>query len=247
MISVVMPFFNRYDLLHQRLNDLFCFLPQSAEIVVVNDASTETDSKRILKWWSDEVFPNYNRVLRYVKNPENLGFGRSMNTGVAHARGEIIVLLSTDVIIRGNFTNQIEQLIRLDPKILIGGRVIYFDTGWNTFNFDGKPTTIPYCEGWLLACTKDAWKDIGGFDDRYAPYDYEDIDISLTATTKGYKLVGLNNSQLEHLSGQTIMTVNPDRMVVTERNRIRFYDKWKEEVSHIFETLEIANAERIND
>lgn len=243
MISIVLPFFNKFDLTHQRLHEIFSFLPKETEVVLVDDASTENDSLGLISWWQKKIYPGYGReTLRYIRNETNLGFGGSMNRGVRHARGNIIVLLSNDVIVRGDFTKQIEEYIRLDSHILIGGRIIDWRGGWNEFNFDGHDTLVPYCEGWFLACTKDVWDELGGFDPIYGRFDYEDVDLSMTAWSKGIKLVGMNSPFLTHLGSQTISGLSVDRMEHTKKNREKFIEKWKEAYLNLI--VEKANVER---
>ncbi|MHC4913451.1 MAG: glycosyltransferase family 2 protein, partial [Planctomycetota bacterium] len=128
MISIIIPFLNNWQLTHQRLMDCHKFLPDDAEIILVNDASTDADCDSGVAFWQKA---KNRQKIRYVKNKENLGFGGSMNRGAKFAKGEILVFLSNDVIITGNFVEQIKNEINADEDILIGGRVLYWDTGWN--------------------------------------------------------------------------------------------------------------------
>jgi GT2 family glycosyltransferase len=227
MISIIIPFFNNWQLTHQRLMDCHKFLPDDAEIILVNDASTETDCDGGVAFWQKA---ENRQKIRYVKNKKNLGFGGSMNRGAKFAKGEILVFLSNDVIITGNFVEQIKNEIDADEDILIGGRIIYFDSGWNVVS----NVIFPYCEGWLLACTQKVWDNLGGFDPRYAPFDYEDVDLSATAIEQGYRLVGLNSPYLKHLGGQTA-NYNEKRLAITYRNRELFHEKWIDKVELIGE------------
>jgi GT2 family glycosyltransferase len=199
--------------------DCHKFLPDDVEIILVNDASTETDCDGGVAFWQKA---DTRQEVRYLKNKKNLGFGGSMNRGAKAAHGDILVFLSNDVVITGNFVEQIENEINNEKDILIGGRIVYWDSGWNTFN----NTIFPYCEGWLLACTTEVWDNLEGFDPRYAPYDYEDVDLSTTAIQKDYKLVGLNSPYLNHIGGQTA-NYNEQRLEITHRNKQKFYDKWR--------------------
>jgi GT2 family glycosyltransferase len=79
--------------------------------------------------------------------------------------------------------------------------------------------------GWLLACTKEAWKELGGFDPIFGISDAEDIDISLTALSKGFKLVKLEKSNLTHMGGMTA-GADPNRIVRTNENIKKLNDKW---------------------
>jgi GT2 family glycosyltransferase len=115
----------------------------------------------------------------------------------------------------------------VDNQRLIGNVVYEFDTGWNYLKMrNGKKVLFPYAEGYLLACTKDVWEDLGGFDPIYFPYDFEDVDISTMAIHKEYKLFALNSPYIRHLSGQTVSQVNPRREEVTRINQQKFISKW---------------------
>jgi len=219
MFSVIIPFLNNWQLTHQRLMEIHKFLPDDVEVILINDASTEPDCDGGVGFWQSAEIRH---KIRYIKNKRNLGFGGSMNRGAKAAKGEILVFLSNDVVMTGNFIGQIKDEIKNDANILIGGRVLYWDTGWNLFG----NTIFPYAEGWLLACTIEVWDNLGGFDPRYGISDYEDVDLSTTAIQKGYRLVGLNNPHLNHLAGQTAK-YNEERLARTHKNKEIFYDKWR--------------------
>ena len=217
-LSVVIPTYNHWNLTHQLLFDLYQTCRNSLdEVLVVNDASTDDTVYQGLKWWKEQkMLP-----LKELRLNENCGFLRTANKGMAKASGDILVLLSNDVRVMDDFCGQIKELIEKDKKVLIGNRLIAFDSGWNTFN--GK--TYPYLEGWILACTKDAWKELDGFDDQYAPNDFEDVDLSTRAASLGYSLVSLDNSRVTHIGAQSI-GYNPEREAITKRNREKFKEKW---------------------
>lgn len=228
LTTIIIPYFNRWDLTHARLYDIFSHVKtdesRPIEVVLINDCSTDADCEGGAAWWQKSVKKSYE--IRYHKNSQNYGFGRSCNIGARMAQGDFLVFLSNDVVIRGDFLVPVLERLASKPKSVIGGRVLAFDTGWNTILVDGHKQIIPYPEGWLIACTKEAWVDLGGFDPRYAPYDCEDVDLGATAIQKGYELVSLDSPHLQHLSGQTIMTVNRNRQAVTNINRQKFIEKW---------------------
>lgn len=224
LISIVIPYYNNWQLTHQRLMEIYKYAPSNIEVVLVNDASPDLDCRSGVAFWQKKVdlFS-----LKYVENKQNLGFGGSHNKGAKVATGDILVFLSNDVVISGPFIGQIEEIIgRYNGRVLVGGRILYTDTGWNTLTINGKPAIVTYPEGWLISCTKELWKEIGGFDPIYAPYDAEDLDLGAWCICNDVPMVGLNLPTLNHLSGQTIYAVNPDRQAITRRNIQRFKDKW---------------------
>jgi GT2 family glycosyltransferase len=214
-----------WELTHQRLMDLYKFAPDYCEIILIDDASTEPDCASGIAWWQKTDFIRHK--IRYYKNPENVGFGQSNNNGYKLAKGTYLIFLSNDVMVSGDFITDIVDLIGKDNKMLIGGRIVDWAGGWNEFDINGKHYVIPYAEGWLLGCTKIAWKGLGGFDvATYGKFDYEDLDLSTKALSLGYNIVGLNSNKLNHLGSQTISKLNIDRQSITEHNRKVFIDKW---------------------
>lgn len=243
--SIVLPFYNQWNLTHARLSDLHTRVPEPCEIVLVNDASTEKDVVRGSAWWQDNDAVRH--TIKYVNNKENLGFGGSHNRGAKAATGDILIFLSNDVVIRTDFVTPIVDALEVDPNILLGGRIVFWPAGWNEFKFDGKELVIPYCEGWLLACTRDIWDNLGGFDTKtFGKFDYEDIDLSANALVHGHDLVSLNlpDTKLKHLSGVTIRSLGVDRQKITEKNRGRFIKKWRSKFGLIYDTLEKMTHER---
>jgi len=203
---------------------LYNHIPEQHEIFLVDDASTEEGIAGGVSWWQKTV--NRHKIY-YIRNEENRGFGYSMNKGCKGAikQGcDVVALLSNDVEVYNDFATPLEQQLTAEPNVFIGAELLYNDTGWNVLP---NCVTVPYANGWFLACTAETWKDIGGFDLRYGLFDYEDICISLTAMMKGHPLRALDKSaRMRHLGGQTIYSLYPDRMVRTLKNKELFIEKW---------------------
>lgn len=214
-VSIVIPTYNTWKLTQGLLDGLSRHESERIDhVTIVNDCSTDTGGIE-----TDLPF--------YILNlPKNSGFPIACNEGLKIncsqiAEKRIVFLISNDVIVNGKFIEQAADILFDARRYLVGNRYITFDTGWNTF--EGK--TFPYLEGWFYGATSDGWKDIGFFDENYYRFDYEDIDLSTTAKTKGYKLVSLNNPNLIHMGGQTI-GFNPEREAVTRKNQEYFKKKW---------------------
>ncbi len=213
-VSLVIPFYNHWELVHSLLWDLYNQCRDVDDVVVVNNGSTETHG---LSWWQDsKLLP-----LRVVSLVPNKGFLLGANAGLQAALGDVTALISNDVKIRGNLTGMLRASFTLHPKTVMGGRVYTGDTGWN--NFDG--TLYPYAEGWLLAALTETWKELGYFDERYAPNDFEDVDFSTSARKAGYTLAQLPAGLAEHMGAQTI-SYGPEREALTKVNRDKFREKW---------------------
>jgi polyisoprenyl-phosphate glycosyltransferase len=93
-LSVVIPFLNEAEVLPatiQRLQTILATLPESSEIVFVDDGSTDT---------SAEVIAACGRTaadIRLIQLSRNFGKEAAMTAGLAHARGQAIVILDADL------------------------------------------------------------------------------------------------------------------------------------------------------
>lgn len=219
MVSVVIPSYNHWELTHSLLLDIYKNFPHDTEAVVVDDASPSADVGMGLEWWKNSLLAG--RMKVYV-NKSNYGFLKTANFGVSVANGDVIVLVSTDVKIRDrDLCTKIVSALSIDETpILVGTRLLGNDTGWNML--DGR--IFPYLEGWLLGFRKSDWNNFGGFDPRYAPNDFEDVDISTTYIQNGGRLVEIQ-ADVEHLGAQSI-GYTPEREARTRINREKFREKW---------------------
>ena len=217
-ISFVIPSFNHWDLTHQILYDIYNTSPNVEEVLVINNGSIDKENYTGIQWWENtKMLPITDLLIE-----KNVGFLKACNVGVKEAKGDIIILVSNDVRIHNDILPYILQCMKIyKDRCIIGGKLYTESTGWN--NFDGK--IFPYLEGWLLAFTKDAWNEIGGFDPLYIPNDFEDIDFSISAKALGYTLISLPAVDTTHIGAQTI-SYGPEREALTEINREKFRKKW---------------------
>jgi len=189
--SVIVPVWNRADLTMAWLNrhwSLYRGRPD-VEVVIVNNGSTDTTPAILVQWGKV-----YGDALQVVTHDENRGFSAGNNAGAAVARGSVLVFTSNDVIVNGDYLGPVEQRLN-GQDVLLGAQILTIDTGWNTFRGvevetvaegrdpkrEPEPTVIPYLAGHLVAANRSTWDRIGGWDERYKPSDYEDIDLSYTA------------------------------------------------------------------
>lgn len=218
--SIIMLSYEHWNLTHQRLFEMVTRLPE-VEIIVVDNGSQSEDVRQGVKWWKSTP---YARKIEFIMLPENKGFGGGNNVGVENSMGDLVIVTQNDVQTFGDWLTHLKTLLVSDPQSVVGGHIINWPGGWN--EVDHK--FIPYAEGWLIGMWRKAWDDIGGFDEAYFPCDMEDVDISTTALSKGYHLVGLNSDRLRHLGGQTIGAIpNFDRRKITEEHRAYWLKKWE--------------------
>lgn len=225
--SIVMPFYNKYTLTHQRLYEFYSHLPSGdIEIILIDNGSSETGIDGGVAFWQKKL----SKIpIRYRKIPENIGFGGAMNNGASMAHGDIIMLYSNDVICLDNFLPEMQEKFDENENILLGNEVIWFDGGWNSFDTPKGKVVVPYVNGYFIAFTQKVWNNLKGFDPLYGKYTMEDVDLSMQAQQAGYKLVSLGTTKLRHIGAQTA-GYTPEREQITRQNKIKFFEKWKMEL-----------------
>jgi len=213
--SIVIPTYSRFDLLHQLLYDLYQHCSLIEEILIVNDKPDDKDVRNGLAWWkTTNMLP-----LETIETSENLGFLRASNLGLKAAVEDNVVLISTDVRVHRDIIENSKNIIR--DKVLVGGKVYWDTTGWNVIN----NKVFPYAEGWLLGMTNKSWKELDYFDERYAPNDFEDVDLSTKAISLGYELIQYTPDMATHLGAQSI-PYGDEREAGTKINKEKFRSKW---------------------
>jgi len=214
-VSIITPVWNRADLTYNFLNQNLHYLGdyEGAEWIIVNNGSND-GTPGVLK-----AFENKANV-KIINNDTNIGFGAANNRAAKLSKADVFIFINNDVITSGDYITPIMDTLQRVPNAITGAELLNYDTGWNVF--DGK--IISYIHGWCMAMRADVFYDLGGFDERYTPGDYEDIDICYAATQKDYVLMALN-LPLEHMSGQTGRQL-PNRREITNKHRGLFAEKW---------------------
>lgn len=218
-ISVVIPNYNGEKILEKNLLQVLKVFEKysdaqhhTIEIIIVDDGSTDR-SKEILAG----IFNNHTSSIgiRLLFNNKNYGFSTTVNKGVAAAKGEIVILLNTDVIPKNDFLDALlphfldekvfgvgcmDQSIEDDKKVLRGRGIGKWEKGLMHHNAGklNKNTTL-----WVScgsgAFRKSIWETLGGLSELYNPFYWEDVDLGYRALKSGHKLVFEKESVVTHM------------------------------------------------
>jgi len=221
IFSIVLLTYKRHDLLVARLRELSFYYKNRPDInlLVVDNASPNHEiQKTLLEYNADRSGQWDNRMFRI---PENVGFGPAMNAGVRQTHGDYIFLLSDDVQIWGDFIGESKLDLYAYPDGIICNEVVNWPAGWNQF---GAKPVINYPQGYFLAFTRNAWETVGGFDERFVPHDYEDVDLGMKCRERGVRIIQASLPLTHHAAGT--IGYNTERMEHTIKMRMLFAEKW---------------------
>ena len=203
-ISVVIPNFNGYDLLAKNLPSILKHCP-NCQIVVVDDASTDDSVNFINK--------NFKKI-KLIQLPKNKGFAHAANIGVKAADGNLVLLLNSDVVPRVNFLKTALPHFDDDKVFSVGladlshekGKIVtrgrgggVFERGFlKHFALTAESGETLWVSGGSGVFDKKKFLELGGFDEHFAPFYWEDIDLSFRAWKKGYLCLFEPNSKVNH-------------------------------------------------
>jgi GT2 family glycosyltransferase len=211
-ISIVIPNYNGEEILKKNLPVLLKSVKnyKGGEVeIIISDDCSEDGSIGVI-----EEFLINNQNLILLRSDKNKGFSSNVNKGVMIAKGEILVLLNTDVIANDVFLKPLIDHFSDDSvfavgclnesveseKIVLRGRGIgKWEKGFlvhSAGNLD-KDNTL-WISGGSGAFRKKIWDKLGGLDELYDPFYWEDIDISYRAQRAGYKTLFEKKSIVRH-------------------------------------------------
>lgn len=119
-VSVVMPTYNRAELLPRTIESILSQGLEDFELLIVDDGSTDNTAAVILEIQARDA------RLRYLPLPENRGIGFARQAGLQHVSGQYVALAdSDDLWLPGKLKAQVEVLEKY-PEI-----DILFGDFWN--------------------------------------------------------------------------------------------------------------------
>lgn len=176
MISIIITATNKFGDYATPLIESIIKYEQDIEIILIDNASPQ---------------PYETQGVSIIRFDEQQNWSYMLNTGAQKASGDWLMMLNDDVMCHGIFKKRIEGL---DKNGIYGPQIRQKPISWV-----GK--RIEYLYAWLLIMHRQAFFDIGGFDENYPAAGVDDIDFAWTAQQNGYRLKVLS-LPFKHLADQ---------------------------------------------
>jgi glycosyltransferase involved in cell wall biosynthesis len=245
-ISLIIPSYNTEKHLINTYNSVRKYY-KDVEMVIINDGSTDNTST-----WLDNLKDD--NVIK-INSKERKGHTFFYDEGMRQATNEIVGIMHSDMIIGPNYIeNTLKHLergkvvcaTRIEPPIHPAGKekivmdfgmdhndlkLDEFETFCNEKSIEFKDvTTKGIFAPWILY--KEDHFAIGGHDQIFAPYGYEDSDIFNRWILAGYEMVQSRDAFVYHLTcrghrwNKGVGIVNDDYESTMSRCRQDFIRKW---------------------
>ncbi len=213
-VSIVIPVYNQVNYTYACLASILEHTRDvSYEVLIADDVSTDATAR----------LGDFAEGLVICRNKENQGFLRNCNQAAEKARGQYIMFLNNDTQVTEGWLSSLVRLIESDDSIgMVGSKLVYPDgrlqeaggiiwsdgSGWNYGRLDDpdKPEynyvkDVDYISGAAILLPVWLWKQIGGFDTRFAPAYCEDSDLAFEVRRAGYRVVYQPLSKVIHFEG----------------------------------------------
>lgn len=233
-VSVVIPSWNSESQMKQNLPFVFAAAERvHAEIVIVDDNSQYDKSADYLR--------SLGKKIRFFENKTNGGFSETVNRGVKEAKGDLIMLLNTDV---RPSPDCFEKAIKYfdDENVYAVGfnsKEAWMGGEWKDglfHHFKVEPNAINgkkvnpslWASGGQAAFDRRKWLELGGMDLLYKPFYWEDTDMGFNAWKRGWQVLWAPDCKCVHDHQKSVIAGNFTKefvMATAQRNQFLFI--WK--------------------
>lgn len=221
------------------------------EIIVVDNGSTD-GSVKVIKSIKPKVETEKIKLI-LIENKENLGYAKGNNLGIKNAKGEYIMILNSDTIVKEgsiekliNFLDDHQEVDIVGPKLLDPdgspqpncGRFLNIPVVFMMLfkeHFRGskfvrwspdKSVFVDWLMGAAFVARKKVFEAIGGFDERIFMY-MEEVEWFYRAAKAGFKAYFLADSEIVHLGRGSSKTGKKEPILNIYKGIIYFFHKHK--------------------
>jgi GT2 family glycosyltransferase len=251
-VTILIPFFDKPELTLKCLRKLQENDDQTIYDVVLIDDGSSDETREILRGV---------RGVRYLQISRNIGYLEAMNLAMNFSRTRYSVFLNNDC---QPMNGWLDELIRISRKkndqALVGSFLFFPDgtlqeagsqvfTDGSAINIGHKQKyeqerysflrEVDYCSFASALIPTKIWHELGGFDNRYAPAYYEDVDFCLKAWGAGYQIYAAPQSRVVHSLSQSY-NADSKKEEIQAHSKSQLLKKWD------FEKLPIWSSDAGN-
>lgn len=227
-VSIIIPNFNGRELLEQYLPFTLSAIIEERvpfEVIVVDDASSDGSVEFLRQ--------NYPEIV-VVHNKLNKGFSYTCNRGLEAARYDLCLFLNSDVKLAPSYFSGQWKYFEFEDTFGVMGRMdspdgktiegaaklpvlkgfkLKVNKQFYSNNLNGNSTPTIFLSGANSLVVTKKIKELGGYDEIFSPFYFEDLDLGLKAWRLGWKCYYEHQSICYHLGSHTIKNSSKRREI----------------------------------
>ncbi len=230
-LSVIIPSYNRQDILCQTINSVLEQRFPALEIIVVD----QTPGTPIVPL--QQLVERHRRIIRYIRQtPANLPKAR--NTGIEAASSEYLLFIDDDVILPSGFIESHMLRLESDPAIgavtgpiidqLADPQSVSLSPFQRTFDLslhspEQEFAYASWFAGGNFSAKRSVLNRVGPFDESFTGSAYcEDVDMGVRVRKSGFKIAFDRHAWLVHLAMRSGGCETRNESIAEEKARERF-------------------------
>lgn len=211
-ISFVILTYNSSKHIKNLLDSLFTKYNNEYEVVVVDNASTDS---------TVEIVEKFGKKVNLFKNPENGGFAKGINVGAKIAKGDYLLFINPDAeLADGDLVGLLSVFKEHERAAVVGGKMLTwkgtpelsagkFYTTFNTIllalGLDSfvrfsptKTQKVDFVSGGFMMVKKDIFEKLGGLDENFFMY-IEDMEFCFRVKKAGHEVYFSPGMTIRHV------------------------------------------------
>ena len=198
-VSIIILSYIRPDLVDNLIKSIWLFTDGYSYEIIVVDNGSPAGTHRLERTIA--------RNVRVITLKSNNYIGDAYNIGVERAKGKYVVLMNNDIVVTKYWLSALIDQLQRDPSVgIVGPKFIYpsgeLQEAGAFIAPDGRsiqrgkrgnaddpefnvPGEVDYCTGACIAIDRELYIDISGYDWRWAPGYYEDVDLCFKIRDRG--------------------------------------------------------------
>lgn len=238
LVSIIIPVYNQAVYTYYCLKSIEKHTQDIDYEIIAGDDGSDDITAEMEKWA---------RGICVIHHKENCQFVKNCNRISKNARGKYIVFLNNDTQVQQGWLKALVDVMERDVNVGLAGAKLVYPDGlvqeaggivWQDAHVlqygNGRQAgekelnemrEADYISGAAIMIRRKLWEEIGGFDERFTPAYYEDVDLAFQVRERGYKVVYQPGAEVVHFEGVTEGLDERQKMGI-EKNREMFLGKW---------------------
>ncbi len=200
-ISIIIPLYNSEKTLEKCLHAIFNSKYQNFEVLVVDDGSKDNSLKIA------ESFP-----CNILKLKHNQGASVARNWGAKNAKGDILLFIDSDIVIKSDTLNQFADSLKSYPAVFgiysqkpgVDGLLSLYQNFYAHKSIKETKELTSMFYSYCAAIKKEIFDKVGGFDESWVRATFEDVEFGMRVTANGHQIYLNKDIEVVHYNYYTI-------------------------------------------